>query len=428
MLLLYNILLLLAVILFSPFWVAVIFLSPKYRGRVLRRLGVGLDDLLRHGSLAGPRIWIHALSVGEVASSRSLVAALRSAFPDASILFSSATRTGEETAVRTLAGAVDLFVPFPFDFSWNVRHFFRGIAPDLFILVETDFWPNFLHDLRDHGAPGILVNGRVSKQSHARYRRLKPFFLPLFQSFRFLAMQNESDVLRMRDLGVPPEKILKLGNLKYGSMQAEAGGQGTGLGTTGLDVPAGKVVWSAGSTHEGEEGMVLAVHKRLLQVFPELFLVVAPRHPQRGEKVAALAGKMGLSSYCRTGKAVQEASVMVLDTIGELLGAYAMSEIVFVGGSLVHRGGHNPLEPAFFGKPVLFGPHMDDFEEIGKDFLQSGGGEMVRNEEELFLCMRSLLEDPSHKEEKGRKAADLVKRHQGVTDRYVALVREVLKG
>ena len=213
MLIVYNIFQLLALIVFAPVLFVKVILTPKYRGRIPKRLGAGLGALVSAQPLRRPRIWIHALSLGEVTSSESLVKAVRSAMPEATIMFSAATRAGEQRAQAILQDHVDLFVPFPLDLWWSVRKFVTVLEPDLFLLIETDFWPNILHTLQARQIPSVLVNGRISHTSFTRYRRLRKIFLPLFDSFKFIAMQTEEDTRKMVELGLSPQKVRTLGNL-----------------------------------------------------------------------------------------------------------------------------------------------------------------------------------------------------------------------
>ncbi|MEA2084004.1 MAG: 3-deoxy-D-manno-octulosonic acid transferase [Thermodesulfobacteriota bacterium] len=436
MLLIYNILQISALILLGPFLVVGILLIPKYRGRILKRLGIGSDLFPDTGSTHRPRIWIHALSVGEVTSARPLVRDMRKAFPHAMILFSASTRSGGETAVRILDDYVDRFFPFPLDFFPSVRRFVKRINPDLFILVETDFWPNFLFELKMKGIPGLLVNGRISKKSFDKYNGKKWFFSPMFNSFSFLCMQTESDAQKMVGLGVDVEKVRTFGNLKYDSVEPgaeERNGKSCSKnavradGPANLGIPASRTFWVAGSTHAGEEEILFNVFKRVRQEFPALFLVVAPRNVDRGDEILRIADKTGLAGCLRSkGSVAAYADFLILDTLGELIKFYSICDMAFVGGSLADEGGHNPLEPACFAKPVMFGPHMDDFDEISKDLLDAGGAVRVCNEDEIYTHLQSWLADRSLMEETGVRAETFVNRHRGVTARHIELIRSIL--
>lgn len=424
MIILYTLCQYLLLLLLWPLLLVVVVGVKKYRGRVPARLGFGLPEVAT--SAERKRIWIHALSVGEVTSCRSLVAGVRQSMPEAVILFSAATRAGE-VAARTMHGAaVDFFIPFPLDLSWSVRRFLDHIQPDLFILVETDFWPNFLAQLGRRQIPALLVNGRITADSSRNYRRGKVFFRPLFNAFRYLAMQTASDVEQMVALGVSAAKVGALGNLKYDSL-LYPGGEQSQATPNHFGLPEGAPLVVAGSTHEGEEEILLAVFADLLPRYPDLVLAIAPRKVERGGQIAELAQGHRFRVARRSGAAGRpDCQVLILDTLGELLALYRLADVAFVGGSLVAAGGHNPLEPAHFGKPVLFGTHMEDFAEISQDLLAAGGAERVRNGQELATALAILLADRQRRATMGEAARGVVAGQQGVTARHLHLIREVL--
>lgn len=427
MLIFYNILQILGLIVFAPVLFVKIILTPKYRGRIPKRLGMGLEDIAAARPLRRPCIWIHALSLGEVSSSESLVKAVRSALPEATILFSAATSAGEQYAQEALQEDVDLFIPFPLDLWWVVRRFVNVLKPDLFLLVETDLWPNFLRALQVRQVPSALVNGRISAKSFKLYKRFQRFFLPLFDSFKFIAMQTEEDAQSMIRLGITPRKVRSLGNLKYDAVLPATAANKKAVTLEEFGIPSQVRLWVAGSTHAGEEEVIFKVFKRLSSLVPHLFLVIALRNIERGGRVLDLAGRCGVKAWTRSSGAVnKDRDVLILDTLGELAGVYGLCEVAFVGGSLVRQGGHNPLEPAAFGKPVLFGPHMDDFAEISHDLLAVGGAMMVRDEEELYEGLKALLSHDQKRKQMGLLAGKLVKQQQGVTTRHVELVFELL--
>ncbi|HIJ79090.1 MAG: 3-deoxy-D-manno-octulosonic acid transferase [Desulfobulbaceae bacterium] len=423
----YNLLQMIGLIVFAPIIFVKVILTPKYRSRVPARLGLGLDRLALDKFSGRPRLWLHALSVGEVASARYLVKELRRAHPEAAIFFSSATRAGEHFARETLTGQVDLFVPFPLDLGWSVQRIVTAVKPDLFVLVETDFWPNMLACLKKHNIPALLVNGRISAESLARYRSLNWFFLPLFQSFSHLAMQTERDALNLIELGVAGQRVSVLGNLKYDAVVPAVRAGSEPAGRAVYAIPDQALVWVAGSTHQGEEEVILAAFARLVAVYPDLFLVLAPRNVERGTELQLLAREAGFSVRRWTEENSQnDARVLVLDTLGKLAGLYALCDFAYVGGSLVPERGHNPLEPAVFGKPVMFGPHMEDFEEISRDLLKVGGAREVKGEDEIFACVSGWLSDNNERERVGAQGRQLVLRQQGVTQRHLALIDDIL--
>ncbi|MFA6284004.1 MAG: 3-deoxy-D-manno-octulosonic acid transferase [Desulfurivibrionaceae bacterium] len=421
----YNLFLTVGVIVFAPLLFVKVILTPKYRSRTAKRLGFALGAG-PYGSAPGrqPRIWVHALSVGEVASARNLVQELRRSYPQGILVFSAATRAGESFARSTLAEQVDCFAPFPFDLLVSVKRLISWVKPDIFVLVETDFWPNFLRELNRRNIPALLVNGRASEGSLARYRKFRWLFAPLFNSFQTLAMQTEQDASSMQQLGVDPARLVVLGNLKYDAALPGSSVK-AGLDREALHIPAQALVWVAGSTHKGEEEIIFNAFQRAARSCANLFLVVAPRNVERGAELAAMAAKLGLSAFRRSlGGA--GGTVLILDTLGELSSVYALCDVAFVGGSLVPQRGHNPLEPAVHRKPVLFGPFMEDFAEISRDLLAVGGARQVHDEAELHAGLSLLLGDPAERERAGQRAQGLVASRRGVTGAHIGLIRDLL--
>lgn len=425
MLIFYNLIQLLGLIILAPVILCVIIFKPKYRGRIFKRLGFGLTDVVSQIDTSKQRIWIHALSVGEVSSVRSLVEKVRVEFPKSVIIFSSTTRSGEQHAQVSLADYVDVFIPFPLDNYWVARFFITSVRPDLFVLVETDFWPNFLCLLKKKNIPAVLVNGRISGEAYANYRRFKFLFQPMFESLRILAVQREDDVSMLRAIGVPTEKVTRLGNLKYDVLTPSSSAESV-QHSHRFSIPEKKMVWVAGSTHPGEEEILLSVCSTLQQSYPNLFLVIAPREIDRANSIKLLAEKKGLKMFCRTGEPVDGAHGMILNTLGELASVYSLADFAFVGGSLVSRRGHNPLEPAAKGKLVLFGPHMEDFIDIVTDMLNEKVAIQVNSEENMRKKIKEFLENPKDLDSYGRRAAEFVRSRQGVTERHIDLLRSLL--
>ena len=427
----YNIFQIISVILVSPLLLVKAIISPKYRGRVLLRLGFGLEELTQKLPEGGKRIWVHALSVGEVLSAQPLVRELRSAYPDISIIFSASTKTGEELSRDVMAQEVDLFVPFPFDLYNVTRKFINCIGADLFILIETDFWPNFLHILAGKNTPAILVNGRISQSSYARYQRFRFIFLPMFRIFKFISMQTAADADKMINLGVDVNRVKALGNLKYDAVLPITVGweqeqRPTSFYRQQFGISPEKVVWIAGSTHPGEDFAILSAYKRLSLLFPDLFLVVAPRKVERGREIKEIADSLGLTVRQRTAPFDDEefpgTPLLILDTMGELSRMYSFCDIAFIGGSLVPDGGHNPLEPAAFAKPIFFGPYMDDFIEISSDLLEKNAAIICHDEDDIFETLKKLLVNTTLRKEMGGQAQALVLQHRGVTKRHIEII------
>jgi len=427
MLFFYNLLQIVFILFCLPCLVLVVLLVPKYRGRTLRRLGFGLAALRRGMPAGRPRIWVHALSVGEVASVRALVLGLRNAYPQGVLILSVSTSSGQRFAEKVMGDKVDLLLPFPIDLYWSVSRFLRFLSPDLFILVETDLWPNFLAALRRSKIPAILVNGRVSAESLARYRRFQHFFADLFGVFAVLLMQSEAEMEKLATLGLAPEKLQAVGNLKYDALLSglERTGEGGGFDDL-LRLLPGRTIWVAGSTHSGEEEVVLRVFRQLHSIFPGLYLILAPRKPGRTRDVADLAAGLGMRVELRSATPDQPGDLLILDTMGELAELYRYSALAFIGGSLVEERGHNPLEPAVFGCPVLFGPHMEDFAEIAREMLEAGAAHLVRDGDELAEELTRWLVAPEDRKAAGRSGAALVEARRGVTKRHLAVISRYL--
>jgi len=420
MLFLYNILSLFAL----PFVLFFLGCRKKYRHRLPARLGWGLRHLMTTRKNNGqPTLWIHALSVGEVTSSIPLLRALRGQYPEACLLLSVTTASGKAVAERHLKDVVDCVLDGPIDAQPVVRHFLDVIAPDLYILVETDFWPGLLQSLKRRGIPALLVNGRISQTSISRYQRGKFFFLPMFQCFAALAMQTASDRNNMRQLGLEDSRLPILGNLKFATVPQPLKDS---LDLAAL-LPPSRRLLVAGSTHPGEEELVFDAYCRLRSTFPELLLLLVPRDPQRGSEIVKLARQLGLSPSLRSSPMEKNTDLLIVDTLGELLACYGRASLAFVGGSLVAKGGHNPLEPASLGIPVLFGPHMEDFSEIAVLLLESGAAQTVTDTGALTSAAAAILADPGMHDRMGKAARQVVlARSDKVIANHLSLIRSLL--
>ncbi|MEW6427925.1 MAG: glycosyltransferase N-terminal domain-containing protein [Thermodesulfobacteriota bacterium] len=422
MLLLYNLLQLVLAPVALPALLAAALFREKHRRRLRERFGFGLAAIA--GALPDdrPRVWVHALSVGEVRSCRPLVQAIREECGNAVIVLSTTTASGRAMA-EGFGAEVDALLAFPFDILPVVRRFQRLVRPDIFILVETDFWPNFLLAARNRGLPVWLVNGRMSAASLRRYRSHRWFFGAIFGSFTRILLQNQNDVAAMRELAGTAAEIVAAGNLKYDAA----------LGVERLAGPppatvAGRRVLVAGSTHAGEEEILLAVAARLRSQHPDLLLVLAPRDVTRARQLVGLAEGMQLAAACLSDGGGGEVQVLILDRLGALVRWYGAGEVAFVGGSLVAEGGHNPLEPAVLGKPVLFGSFMEDFADIAADLLAAGAAIQVGDGEDLFRQVSRLLADPRSASLLGERAKALVAANRGAARRTAVAVRRTLAG
>ena len=403
----------------------------KYRHRLLPRLGFGLARRLAAPAATGPTLWVHALSVGEVTSALPLVRGLRQAKPQARIVFSVTTASGDQVARTLMEPLGATVIAAPLDLGPVVHHFLRVIRPDLFLLVETDFWPVWLYTLQRAGVPLLLVNGRVSARSHARYQRFRFFFRPMFRTFSLLAMQTGADAARMVELGVDAARVVTLGNLKFDTappLADPAGDTSRDAARAAWGFAPEAPLWICGSTHPGEEEVIFDVYLRLREQIPSLQLLVAPRRIERRDEILAAARAQGLDFRTRTGDGTRQGPLLLLDTIGELASCYPLAEVVFIGGSLVAAGGHNPLESAAVGVPVLFGPHMEDFTEIAAALTTCGGATQVDSAGALAAALTRILFDPMLRTAMAEAAAACVRANSGVVERHLQAVTRLLAG
>ncbi len=346
--------------------------GARNRRRMRERLGLGLPA-------AGPPpggIWIHALSVGEVLSALPLVEALQDDCPQAGLVVTVATAQGMQVASRALGGKVRWLLPMPLDFPRSAARMVDFAQPSLFVLVETDIWPGLPRLLELRGVPSLLVNGRVSPRTFGLYRRFAPLVRRLFDRFSLCLMQTPLDRERLLAVGVSPHRVLTAGNIKFDRRSDPMGSGERAAWQARLGLSPGDRILVAGSTHPGEEALVLEAFRRLGAADRRLRLIIAPRRVETAPGLLQQALAMGLSARMRSAGPRQAPGwgVLVIDTLGELARLYGLADISYVGGSLVPAGGHNLLEPAAFGSPVIFGPHTDNFDEMARSLEAAGGG------------------------------------------------------
>jgi 3-deoxy-D-manno-octulosonic-acid transferase len=389
---------------------------PKLRHGIAARLG-----LYGRGLAAGsgsPRIWLHGASAGDLLSLQPMMRELRLRIPKACIIVTTITNSGIEMARRKLTEA-DVVLYAPYDLPGATRRAMRRLRPDLLVLEYTEIWPNLIRAARKAGVPIALTNGRFSPEKLSRYRL---FFAAIGNPLRAIdcfLMRSDEEAERVLSLGAAPDRVWVTGNTKFDALVIDTGaGRSEALrAEMGLDPE--RPVLMAGSTHEGEEEHVLFVFKRLLLRHPDLQLVIAPRYVERAGRILALAAEEGLGVRLRSAGAIAgTAPVTILDSIGELAAAYRLATLVFVGGSFVTRGGQNVLEPAAQGKPVLFGPHMENFKD-SVQVLQGRGGLQVSTPDQLFRVADDLLSRPDQLEELGRLARSSVSAIRGASARNV---------
>ncbi len=421
---LYDFLLCLSALFLVPYYLLRGLRYGKMRRGIRERVGI-YTDAFRAAVKGRNVIWVHAVSVGETRAAVPLLKALKQQYPDSLLLISNVTETGR--AIADGIKEADACVFFPFDLSWVVRKVLTLIRPSIIILVETEIWPNFVMQAQRLDIPVVLVNGRISDRSFPRYRKAAKILAPILGSVSAFCMQTEQDARRIRHLGARTGRVQVTGNLKFDMRPPQIDSSDLGGHRQSFCLPDDARIWVAGSTHEGEETLLIKVYQRLLATFPNLFLVLVPRHPERCRQVVDEVGKKNLAATLRSSlvkrqQALSAGEVLVVDTLGEMLKLYALADLVFVGGSIVPVGGHNVLEASLMKKPVMFGMYMQNFKEIARLLRQAHGGLQVRDEEDLYLQMKLLLENPEEALRIGDNGSRLLQENRGATERTLEVI------
>ena len=420
-------------VLFPPVLLAlspVLLLNPKRRTTLLPRLGFQRFPLSLPSEGKRPQgdkkvLWVHALSVGEMLSAVPLIRELYPRIQPARLYVSASTLSGYETARDNLEGALDGLLYFPMDLLFAVRRCFAHLRPSMLVLVETDIWPGFMAEVRRQGIPSFLINARLSPTSFKRYGQAKRLFGPALNTFSRVYPQSLSDAESYRKLGVNPEKLSSPGNLKFDAAKTSSFPEKVEQLRTKLAIQKSEKVLVAGSTHEGEEAVLKAAFLHLRQSLPGLKLIIAPRHPHRAEEVRRVFGGDPFRVVLYSSLPQDRFDVAVVDEFGALASLYEFGDLAYVGGSLVPKGGQNPVEPAAAGKPILFGPDMSDFPDIVDLMLKEGGAVQVKSGEDLAAQAYRLLSDRALSARLGAKNKDLVERHSGVVSK---LADDIVEG
>ena len=391
-----------------------------YWRRIGERFGLGA----RIGSERGC-VWIHAVSVGEVQAAAPIVKALKNRFPGETIVVTSTTPTGAARISKAFGGAV-VHRYFPFDLPGAMARFLDRVEPRVAIIMETEIWPNLLAQCRVRGVPVVLANVRLSERSVAGYRRFRRLFAPALGGVAAIAVQSDEDARRIASIGARPDVINVTGSTKFdvpilASLREEAAALRRTWGPS-------RGIWIAASTHEGEEDQVLDAFEQVLDRLPGSLLVLVPRHPERFKEAAALARRRGFSPVMRSRRTADcsGAQVFIGDTMGELPLFYAAADVAFVGGTLVERGGHNMLEPAALGLPVLFGPNVFNFAEISRRLVEAGGAETVSDSASLGRAVIGYLSDADLRHTTGGKGRAFVESNRGAGDHVLAMISAYL--
>ncbi|MFZ2938061.1 MAG: 3-deoxy-D-manno-octulosonic acid transferase [Candidatus Omnitrophota bacterium] len=420
----YDLIYLLFVIICLP----VYFFKGKIHRGFLSRFGV----LPKKLELNNP-IWIHAVSVGEAILTKGILDGLKATFPNKKFVISTVTPTGNKI-IQSFAAQDDFVTYLPLDFSFIVQKVINRINPSLFIIAETEIWPNLITCLKSKNIPIIVVNARISGRSFKKYLKIKFLLKPILDKISLFCAQTARDGEKLIRLGLTQEKLQVTGNMKFDIKDFKGLNPGSSGLKNKLGLRAEDRIFIAGSTHPGEEEIIIGIYKNLLTEFTDLKLIVAPRHPVRAGEIEKLAIEYGLASsrvsefaHPHTRTPAHPHTIFILDTIGQLFDFYAIADIVFVGGSLIKKGGHNILEPASLSKPIIFGAHMFNFRDIADLYLENKACVLVHDEVELELAVRDLLANPQKADNLGLKARALILENQGATGRNLELIKHFIK-
>jgi len=429
MYILYNIILFTAAIVILPYFLLKIIFTGKYRKSFIQKLG-GMQSKILADLKDRPRIWIHAVSVGEVTAAAPIVASLKIKRPEVQIIFSTSTETGQEMARKFIKGA-DAFIYFPLDIPYIVRKMIKLAKPDVFVLVETELWPNFLQVCKMRHLKTLMVNGRISPRSYSKYLLTKFFWKKILCNLDSAGMIAEIDAVRLQNIGMDLTKIKVLGNAKYDALAALAAPALREEIACKFNARKNERFFIAGSTHEGEEIIIISVYRELLKRYPDLKLIIVPRHIERTNDVLGLLRQANFNdvitlSDINNGRQRKDERIIVVDVIGELFKVYSLATIVYCGGSLVPKGGQNILEAAAWGKVIFYGPSMEDF-SAEKDLLEEAGcGVTIKNAEELLRGIIQALENPEELRRRGEKGKAVVLANIGAAARYADLISKHL--
>lgn len=425
--LLYDLLLIITFLLLLPVLLYKMIFKGKYREGLQERLGF-LSARLSYLQ-DEPTIWFHAVSVGETVAASSVVAEVRERYPDHRIVFSTVTDTGQEMAHKIIEEA-DEIIYFPLDFPWIVKRALNIIRPKLVVITETELWPNFIRYAKELGSKVMLVNGRISDDSAGKYKYLGPIMEDMLDNVDVLSMQSKQDVEYIKELGAREDKVYNSGNTKFDQTYAEPDPAAEAEIYEEFKIERSQPVLVVGSTHPDEEKQLIPAYKELKSEFEDLVMILAPRHVKRTDEIEKLYKQAGINIVRRTEieeRNPEEESVILLNTIGELAQIYSVADLVFIGGSLIEKGGHNILEPAAHGKLVFFGPHMFNFKANTRLVLKHGVGIQVEDVKELTKKMLYYLRNREELKEKGEQALQMIENNKGASVRNAELAEKLLQ-
>jgi 3-deoxy-D-manno-octulosonic-acid transferase len=417
-------------LIFSVIYLPVLVFKGKLHREFPERFGryaLAKEKILLSGR---DRIWIQAVSVGEVFVCKSLIPLLREKFPGHDLVVSTITKAGNDLA-KKLFSKDAVIIYFPLDFGFTVRRAIKYIKPGIYIMIETEIWPNLLGELSLNSIPSVMINGRISDRSIGKYRLVLPFLKKTLSEISAFCMQDTIDAERVISLGAPPDRVKVTGNMKF-DVEVLDNGRAPDVVRRSLSLSGDDPLLVAGSTHEGEEEAIVEAFKELIPDFPRLKLLIAPRHIDRVKEIEKIIKKTGfepvrVSRLNDSRITIHDSQILILDTIGHLNEAYSAATLVFVGGSLVKHGGQNPLEPAVLGRAMLFGPHMFNFRYITKILLKEGAALQIAGKEDLARNLKMLLNDPLKRSELGDNAKRAIAQNRGATKKNLEKISEILK-
>ncbi len=405
---------------YAVLYFPILVLRGKWHDGFGVRLGHIPEDVRERLALS-KNIWVHAVSVGEVVAVEGIIKGLKIAYPSCRIVLTVTTRSGHELALKKYQNMAEVLWS-PLDLSGVVRAFVKAIKPVFYVAAETELWPNLFAELAKGNTPVFVLNGRISDAAYPKYRLVRKFFHSLLHQVSFFCMQSPLDVERIIGLGAPQERVVCSGNVKFDNVF-----DAKEVAPSFFGLKDEEMIFVAGSTHPGEEELMLGAYKTLRQQFSLLRLVLAPRHPERSREVADSVKTFGYVPVffsARREGLLADNEVLVIDVIGQMMPLYSVATGVFVGKSLTRKGGHNIIEPAIFGKPIMIGPYMDNFKDIAALFLKNDAVVQVADAGALTLTLRELLADPVKRAAVGGRARAVVEQNRGATQRMINVITE----
>ena len=423
MYILYNIAVIFLSILFSPLILSAFLIKPKFRAGFWNKLGFYAN--IKENKITKQSIWFHAVSVGEVNAVEALVKKAKIEFPEYNIAVTTVTKTGQQVAQNKLKNIADIISYFPYDNKFSVNAALNALNPKIVVIAETEIWPAFCHEVNKKNIPLILVNGRISPNSHKGYKKIRFFFKKVLKNFSLILMQSDDDKNRIIDIGASSNNVEVMGNLKFDIANILTKDEIKELKYSIKSSDYNILI--AGSTHKGEDETIINVYKRLKIEIKDLKLLIAPRHPERNDQVLKLICATGFKIGLRSKQShFKNTDIILLDTMGELSKLYSVAKIAFIGGSFSGTGGHNPLEAAIYGIPVVSGADVFNFKDIFKFMADNKSATIVNNEDELSVNIRELFNNKEKYSEASEACLSIFEQNKGALDFAVEKFRNYL--